>query len=151
MEIVELFLASAKGAFKHPNDRARAEHILARWVLAWQGPHRNLLKTKSNHGAYLHFNQLIGGIWCKVFTFHIAVRQGLSLRGPDTDRARKSHKLRGNRLDSKPLDCLFDLWSNHPEARPAGKAVELLLQEAHDDVWDAFLSEALSCLEQTNY
>ena len=149
MELVESFFDSAKGVFKRPDDRARAECILTRWAAAWQGPNRNLIRTSSNHGAYLHFNQLIGGIWCKAFSFRAAPRQGLSLRGPDTDRIRKSHKLRANRLDPKPLDSLFKAWSLHPEARPAGNAVELFMDEAHDDVWEMFLREALSCLDDS--
>jgi len=152
LEIVESFLDSAKGAFKRTADRKRAESILIRWATAWQSSQsslRNLSNTNSNHGAYLHFNQLIGGIWCKAFTFHAASRHGLSLRGPDTDRTRKSHKLRENRLDSRPLDSLFEVWSLHPEARPAGNAVELRMDEAHDSVWDLFLQEALSCLDET--
>ena len=143
---MESFLDSAKGAFKRTADRKRAEGILMRWAAAWNGPLRNLTQTNSNHGAYLHFNQLIGGIWCKAFTFHAVSGYGLGLRGPDTDRIRKSHKLRENRLDSRPLDSLFAAWSLHPEARPAGKAVELRMNEAHDDVWELFLQEALYCL-----
>ncbi|MDR0498156.1 MAG: hypothetical protein LBH03_00285, partial [Holophagales bacterium] len=126
----------------------RAENILIKWVSAWQGASRNLTETSSNHGAYLHFNQLIGGIWCKVFTFHASSRHGFSLRGPDTDRTRKSHKLRENRLNTISLDNLFKLWSLHPEARSAGNAVELQMTEAHDDIWDLFLQEALSCLNE---
>jgi len=148
LEIVESFLYLAKGAFKRPADRKRAENILMRWAIAWQGSYRNLTGTSSNHGAYLHFNQLIGGIWCKAFTFHLSSRHGLSLRGPDTDRTRKSHKFRENRLDSKPLDNLFEAWSLHPEARAAGNAVELYMSEAHDDVWELFLQEALSYLNE---
>ena len=148
MEVVESFLDSAKGAFSRTADRKRAESILMRWTTAWRGSSRNLSQTNSNHGAYLHFDQLIGGIWCKVFTFRAVYRHGLSLRGPDTDRTRKSHKLRGNRLDSKPLDRLFEAWSLHPEARPAGNAVELRMDEAHDNVWELFLQEALSCLDE---
>jgi hypothetical protein len=120
-----------------------------RWATAWQSPYRSLTQTNSNHGPYLHFNQFIAGIWCRAFTFHLSARRGLSLRGPDTDRGRKSHKLRVNRLDSKPLDDLFEAWSLHPEANPAGNAVELLLLEAHDDVWESFLQEALSCLNES--
>lgn len=148
MEIVESFLAHAKGAFRRPDDRRRAEKILLRWAAAWQGRSRNLTQTSSNHGTYLHFNQLIGGIWCRAFIFHAAPRRGFGLRGPDTDRTRKSHKLRANRLDSSSLDALFEAWSAHPEARPAGNAVELLLEEAHDDVWESFLQEALRCLSE---
>jgi hypothetical protein len=148
LDIVESFLNSSKGGFKRMADRARAELVLMRWAAAWQSPSRSLTQTNSNHGPYLQFNQFIAGMWCKVFAFHISSRQGLTLRGPDTDRARKSHKLRGNRLDPKPLDDLFGAWSMHPEARPAGNAVELLLSEAHDDVWESLLQEALSCLNE---
>jgi hypothetical protein len=146
---VETFLDSLKGAFKKAADRNRAEVILLRWTTAWQGQFRNLTVTTSNHGAFLHFNQFICGVWCKAFVLHAAPRHGLSLRGPDTDRTRKSHKLRAHRLDSKSLDNLFDAWSLHPEARPAGNAVVLRMDEAHDDVWESFLQEALSCLDET--
>jgi hypothetical protein len=148
LEIVESFFDLAKGAFKRAADRKRAENILTRWASAWQGASRNLTGTSSNHGAYLHFNQLIGGVWCKAFTFHASFRHGFSLRGPDTDRNRKSHKFRDNRLNSEPLDNLFESWSLHPEVRPAGNAVELHMSEAHDDVWELFLQEALSCLNE---
>ena len=148
MEIVASFLDSAKGAFRRADDRRRAESILMKWAAAWQGPSRSLTGTASNHGAFLHFNQFMGGIWCKAFTFRAAPRRGLSLRGPDTDRVRKSHKLRANRLDSEPLDRLYREWSQHPEVRSAGNAVELFMDEAHDDVWDSFLKEALSCLAE---
>lgn len=148
LEIVDSFLDSAKGAFRHGSDRERAKLILTKWAASWQGSQRNLTKSCSNHGSYLHFNQFIGGIWCKAFTFHAAFRQGLSLRGPDTDRTRKSHKLRERKLDTKSLDSLYEAWASHPEARPAGNAVQLLLEEAHDDVWESFLQEALSCLDE---
>ena len=95
----------------------------------------------------MRFNQLIGSVWCHVFAFHAVPREGLSLRGPDTDRTRKSHKLRNNRLDSSSLDALFDAWSAHPEAHPAGNAVEFWLEETPDEVWDACLEEALGCLK----
>jgi hypothetical protein len=148
LDIVESFLDLAKGTFRHSADLERARGILTRWAAAWRGPFRNLTKSQSNHGAYLHFNQFIEGVWCKAFTFHATLRQGLSLRGPDTDRTRKSHKLREKQLNSKPLDDLFEAWSLHPESRPAGNAVQLLLEEAHDDVWESFLQEALSCLSE---
>ena len=147
-QTVESFLGLAAKALKRASDMKRAEIILTRWASAWQGSNRDLLLTNSNHGPYLHFNQMIGGIWCKVFTFHASPRQGLRLRGPDTDRGRKSHKFRANRLDSRHLDALFDAWSLHPEARAAGNAVVLVLEEAHDDVWEKFLQEALSCLQE---
>jgi len=38
---------------------------------------------------------------------------------------------------------VFDAWSAHPEARPAGTAVELYLDEASDEVWEACLQEVL--------
>jgi hypothetical protein len=148
LEIVESFLDLAKVAFKRTADIKRAENILMRWATAWQGSSRNLTGTSSNHGVYLHFNQMIGGIWCKAFTFHASLRHGFTLRGPDTDRTRKSHKFREKRLNSKSLDNLFEAWSLHPEARSAGNAVELHMSEAHDDVWDLFLQEALSCLNE---
>ena len=143
---MEFFLNSAKGAIRHSADQKRAEAILLRWVSAWQGQGRSLTGTNSNHGAYLHFNQNIGGTWCKAFSFHAEPKHGLSLRGPDTDRGRKSHRLRSDRLDPESLDRLFEAWSGHPEARPAGRAVELFIYEAHDDVWESFLQHALACL-----
>ena len=146
MDELEPFLAAARNALKHPNDRARAEQILVRWVSAWLGPNRNLSGAYSNHGAFRHFLQLIGKTWSDVFHFHAAPRHGLSLRGPDTDRTRKSHKLRKKPLDRVGLDALFDDWSAHPEARPAGNAVELFLHEAPDEVWEACLQEALKRL-----
>ncbi|MCL1892795.1 MAG: hypothetical protein FWG02_00985 [Holophagaceae bacterium] len=149
MEIVESFLESALSTLKREETRERAQSILTKWAEAWQGSTRRLTLSDSNHGTYLHFNQLIGGVWCKAFTFHATPGNGLSLRGPDTDRTRKSHKLRSKRLDSGSLDKLFEAWSTHPEARPAGNAVILLLDEAHDDVWESFLHEALSCLNNT--
>ena len=147
MEILELFLAEASASLKRPQSRARAEAVLTRWATAWQGPARTLEHTRSIHGACLRFNQLIGSVWCHVFAFHAVPREGLSLRGPDTDRTRKSHKLRNNRLDSSSLDALFDAWSAHPEAHPAGNAVEFWLEETPDEVWDACLEEALGCLK----
>ena len=68
------------------------------------------------------------------------------MRGPDPDRMRKSHKLRRHKLDREPLDKVFDAWSSHPEARPAGNAVELYLEEVPDEVWEACLLEALEAL-----
>jgi hypothetical protein len=147
LEILEVFLAEASTCIKRPQSRLRAEALLTRWAMAWQGPTRILEHTRSNHGACLHFNQLIGTVWCHVFVFHAIPREGLSLKGPDTDRTRKSHKLRSNRLDSSSLDALFQAWSAHPEARPAGHAVEFWLEEVPDDVWEACLQEALACLK----
>ena len=144
---MDVFLGSAKKALKHIEERKRAEDILGLWAAAWRGPCRKFTATESIHGAFLHFDQLIGDIWCKVFSFRAAPKHGFSVRGPDSDRARKSHKLRSNRLDTKALDSLFAAWSSYPEARPAGSAVELFLNEAHDDVWASFLCDALSCMD----
>jgi hypothetical protein len=69
------------------------------------------------------------------------------MRGPDTDRIRKSHKLRRHPLDRGPLDQVFAAWSAHPEVRPAGNAVELVLEEVPDEVWEACLKELLAALD----
>lgn len=143
MEEIELFLAKTLSALKHPQERQRAVALLQRWTTLWTGPKRNITASFSNHGAFLQFNQLIGTTWSHVFTFHAAHRHGLSLRGPDTDRTRKSHKRRGNPMDRTGLDLVFEAWSAHPEARPAGNAIELFLEEAADDVWEACLQEVL--------
>jgi hypothetical protein len=95
---------------------------------------------------YLHFNQLIGKVWVQAFCFQADPRTGLIMRGPDTDRERKSHKFRHTKLDRKGLDDLFTAWSAHPEARPAGLAVEFLLLETADETWDACLQELLQHL-----
>ena len=147
LEILETFLAEASASIKHPQSRARANAVLSRWAAAWQGPTRILEHTRSNHGACLHFNQLIGTVWCHAFAFHAIQKEGLSLRGPDTDRTRKSHKFRSNRLDSASLDALFQAWSAHPEAHPAGHAVEFWLEEVPDEVWETCLQEAMDCLK----
>ncbi len=147
MEALETFLTAAKTVVKHPSDRQRMEAILLRWATAWQGPKRTLTQTHSNHGACLHFNQMIGPIWVQAFGFHASPKNGLSLRGPDPDRLRKSHKHRNPRLDPSSLDALFDAWSAHPEARPAGNAVEIFLQEAPDETWNTCLQEALEALK----
>lgn len=147
MEILETFLAEAAASIKRPQSRARAHAILSRWATAWQGPTRVLEHTRSIHGSCLRFNQLIGTVWSHAFAFHAVPREGLFLKGPDTDRARKSHKLRNNRLDASGLDALFAAWSAHPEAHPAGNAVEFWLEEVPDDVWEACLLEALECLK----
>ncbi len=94
----------------------------------------------------MHFNQLIGSTWVQAFGFHADPKHGLIMRGPDTDRERKSHYLRGNRLDKAALDALFTAWSAHPEGRPAGLAVEFLLDETADDTWDACLQEVIQHL-----
>ena len=146
MQPCEDFLDFAAAALKRPQARDRASAILSRWAAAWQGPRRNLEGTCSNHGAFLHFNQKIGDTWCHVFSFHASRQEGLLLRGPDPDRGRKSHKLRSHKLDTEALDALFDAWAAHPEARPAGKAVEFDLDETPDEVWAACLEEALGLL-----
>lgn len=146
MEDLNFFLSRALAAVKHGSERRRAEAILVRWTSQWTGPKRTVNCTFSNHGAFLHLDQLIGTIWAHVATFHAAPRHGLSLKGPDPDRMRKSHKLRNDRLDRSGLDAVFDAWSAHPEARPAGNAVELFLEEAPDEVWEAFLQELLTRL-----
>ena len=129
LEILDSFLPAIQKAHKHSQSRARAEAILVRWTSVWQGPKRSLDCTHSIHGTYLHFNQLIGSVWSHAFSFHAAPREGLTLRGPDTDRVRKSHKHRDNRLDSTGLDALFEAWSAHPESHPAGNAVVFYLDE----------------------
>jgi len=82
----------------------------------------------------------------QAFTFVATRREGVCLRGPEPDRVRKSHKLRRNPLNAAPLDTLFEAWSLHPEARPAGHAVEFFLEETPDDVWAACLAEVLQHL-----
>ena len=146
MEVLLDFIASARTVAGHASDKQRAEAVLTRWGTAWQGPRRALEATHSNHGAYLHFNQLIGKVWSHAFIFHASQREGLVLRGPDTDRVRKSHKHRENKLDVTGLDALFVAWGAHPEARPAGNAVEFHLAETPDEVWETCLLEALKLL-----
>jgi hypothetical protein len=146
LEEFELFLAKALSAVKHAQEKKRAQEILLRWSSVWPNPKRNITCSFSNHGAFLHFNQLIGTTWSQVFTFHAAPRHGLSMRGPDPDRERKSHKDRDRRLDRSGLDQVFEAWSAHPEARPAGKAIELYLDEAADDVWESCLQDVLRLL-----
>jgi len=143
LEELDLFMEKALAALKYPRERQRAEAILTRWSAQWPGPKRNITCTFSNHGAFLHFNQMIGSTWSHVFTFHAAPRHGFSMRGPDTDRARKSHKHRDTPLDREGLDAVFAAWSAHPEARPAGNAIELYLDEAPDEIWEACLQEVL--------
>jgi hypothetical protein len=146
LEELELFLAKARSSLKHASNRQRAEALLVRWAAQWTGPNRMISGTMSNHGAFLHFDQKIGVTWAHVFTFHAASRHGLSLKGPDPDRIRKAHKHRDNPLDRTGLDAIFDAWSVHPEARPAGNAVEFYLEETSDETWEACLQEALTRL-----
>jgi hypothetical protein len=47
-------------------------------------------------------------------------------------------------MDRQGLDRVYAAWSAHPEARPAGNAVELYLEETPDEVWEACLQEVLS-------
>lgn len=146
METLDTFLQSARRCLHHPSERARAEVLLVRWTGAWRGKHRVLDLSLSHHGAFLHFNQLMEGKWVQAFTFVATKREGLCLRGPDPDRTRKAHKLRRNPLDAAPLDALFEAWSAHPEARPAGHAVEFFLEETPDEVYEACLGDVLACL-----
>jgi hypothetical protein len=146
LEELNAFLAQALASLKHPQEKKRAEVLLTRWHALWPGPKRNITYTFSNHGAFMHFNQMIGSTWSHVFTFHAAPRHGLSMRGPDTDRSRKAHKHRDTPLDRTGLDAVFEAWSAHPEARPANNAIELYLQEAPDDVWESCLQEVLRLL-----
>ena len=141
MDVLDEFLPYAQGCLKHPTERQRMVALLTLWVSQWKGKHRVLDYSRSHHGAFLHFNQLMAGKWVQAFTFVATHRDGVCLRGPDVDRARKSHKYRNNPLDAAPLDALFDAWSLHPEARPAGRAVEFFIEETPDEVWTACLAE----------
>lgn len=145
MEDVETFVAYAHTCV-NKREHARLEAIVTRWVAAWQGSKRALDFTRSLHGTSLHFNQLIGTHWVQAFTLHANKRDGFFLKGPDTDRERKSHKLRANPLDRTSLDALFAAWSLRPEARPAGLAVTFHLEETPDDTWEACLQDALKAL-----
>jgi hypothetical protein len=143
LELLEEFLPYAQGCLKHPAERQRLAAILTQWVGQWRGKQRVLDYSRSHHGAFLHFNQLLGGKWVQAFTFIATPREGVCLRGPDSDRARKSHKYRNNPLDPASLDALFEAWSLHPEARPAGHAVEFFIEETPDETWAACLAEVL--------
>ncbi|MBK8726807.1 MAG: hypothetical protein IPL96_12380 [Holophagaceae bacterium] len=143
---LEDFLLVAHTSLRHKSERQRADALLLRWTSAWQSKTRVVNGTFSNHGAYLHFAQFIQGQWVQVFTFHAAPGHGLSLRGPDTDRTRKSHKHRANRLETAALDALFAAWSAHPESRPAGHAVEFFLTETPDDSYDRCLQDVMEHL-----
>ncbi len=146
MDLLEEFLPYAKGCLKHPAERQRLAQILALWVSAWTGKQRVLDCSRSHHGVFLHFNQFLGGKWIQAFTFVATRREGVCLRGPDVDRARKSHKYRSHPLDAAPLDALFEAWSQHPEARPAGNAVEFFIEETPDEVWASCLAEVMTNL-----
>lgn len=145
MEALEGFWGVAFNAIPR-QERERAEKLLLRWAGAWKGKQRVIHLTRSNHGAFLHFAQLMDDMWCQAFTFVVTHRDGLSLRGPDPDRARKSHKLRRHKLDAAPLDALYEAWSAHPEGRPANHAVEFYLVETPDETWEACLRETLKHL-----
>ena len=114
MELLEEFLPYAKGCLKHVSERARLEVILGQWAAKWTGKQRLFDYSRSHHGAFLHFNQLMGGKWVQAFTFVATRREGVCLRGPEPDRDRKAHKFRHNPLDAAPLDALFEAWSLHP-------------------------------------
>lgn len=143
---LEDFLLVAHNSLRHKGERLRADALLQRWAAAWLGKERVVNGTFSNHGAYLHFAQFLQGQWVQVFTWHAAHGHGVSLRGPDPDRVRKGHKHRTNRLDTARLDALFAAWSAHPEARPAGHAVEFFLTETPDETYDRCLQEVLQHL-----
>lgn len=146
LEELETFLPYAQACLKHPSERARLAAILTTWTSRWRGKQRVLEYSRSHHGAYLHFNQLMGGKWVQAFTFVATRREGVCLRGPEPDRVRKAHKLRANPLNAAPLDALFEAWSAHPEARPAGHAVEFFVEETPDDVWADCLQSVLTHL-----
>ncbi len=146
MDPIEEFLLAAQRCLHHPSERARLAVILPHWASRWRGKSRLLDLSVSHHGSFLHFNQLIDGKWAQAFTFVATRREGVCLRGPEPDRIRKSHKLRRNKLNAAPLDALFEAWSLHPEARPAGHAVEFFLEETPDEVWEACLAEVITHL-----
>ena len=146
MENLNLFIVKTASALKHVQDRKRAATILTRWYTSWPSLKRNITHTSSNHGAFLHFNQLIGSTWSHVFTFHASSKHGLCMRGPDTDRVRKAHKHRDNPIDRTGLDAVFIAWSAHLTARPAGNAVEFYLEETPDETWESCLQEVLQIL-----
>lgn len=143
---LEDFLAASRGSVRHPADRQRMVQLLNRWVASWKGKQRVLDLTHSTHGVFLHFNQFIADRWCQVCYFHASPRHGVSMRGPDPDRVRKSHKYRRDKMDTTKLDALFDAWSTHEEAHPAGLAVEFYLEETSDEVWVACLQSVKEIL-----
>ena len=132
---LQYFLDIGRAAVRHPADRKRMEALLTRWATAWKGKDRVMDLTQSTHGVFLHFNQFIADHWCQICYFHASPKHGVSMRGPDPDRVRKSHKFRREKMDTTKLDMLFDAWSAHSEARAAGLAVEFFLEETSDDVW----------------
>ena len=147
LTFLEEFLMAGRVSLRHPADRKRLERLLTRWVAAWQSKERVLDLTNSSNGSFLHFNQFIAGHWCQVCYFHASPKHGVSMRGPDADRVRKSHKFRRNKMETGQLDALFAAWSAHPESHPAGIAVEFYLQETSDEVWESCLKSALELLK----
>ena len=131
------FLLVGRASLRHPADRRRLEALLTRWAEAWKGKDRVLDLTHSTHGVFLHFNQFIADHWCQICYFHASPKHGVSMRGPDPDRVRKSHKFRRQKMDTTKLDALFEAWSTHEEAHAAGLAVEFFLEETSDEVWAA--------------
>lgn len=143
---LEDFLAASRSSLRHPADRQRLEVLLEKWVGSWKGKERVMDLTRSTHGVFLHFNQFIADHWCQVCYFHASPKHGVSMRGPDPDRARKSHKYRRDKMDTTKLDALFEAWSGHEEAHPAGLAVEFYLEETSDEVWSACLQSVKEIL-----
>lgn len=146
LEGLEQFLAKVVTSSMHLANKKRAITILTKWSNSWIGPKCSITYTFSNHGAFLRFNQLIGSVWSHVFIFHISNKHSLVMRGPDTDRIRKSHKHKDNPIDRSKLDAVFTAWSMHPEAKSAGNAVEFYLEETPDEVWEVVLQELLTLI-----
>ena len=146
LEDLEQFLAKVAASSMHFDNKKRAMAIITKWSDSWTGSKCSITYTFSNHGAFLRFNQLIGSVWSHVFVFHISSKHSLVMRGPDTDRIRKSHKHKDNPIDRSKLDAVFTAWSMHPEAKPAGNAVEFYLEETPDEVWEVALQELLTLI-----
>ncbi len=140
------FLITGRASVRHPADRQRLEVLLTRWTEAWKSKERVMDLTRSTHGVFLHFNQFIAEHWCQICYFHASPKHGVSMRGPDPDRVRKSHKFRRGKMDTTKLDALFEAWSAHEEAHAAGLAVEFFLDETSDDVWAACLKSVKEIL-----
>lgn len=142
-ENIDDFLITMRSHIKNGTDQARGQAIVQRWQSQWIGKHKSITATHSNHGSYLHFNIFLSNQWCHGFLFRSIPKKGFSLRGPDPDRTRRSHKLKSNRLDSTPLDLLFEDWQSIPHSHAAGNAVEFFLEETPDDIWETCLQAAL--------
>ncbi len=140
------FLNTGRASVRHPADRQRLEALLSHWAAAWKSKERVMDLTQSTHGVFLHFNQFIADRWCQICYFHASPKHGVSMRGPDPDRVRKSHKFRREKMDTAKLDALFEAWSAHGEAHPAGLAVEFFLEETSDEVWAACLKSVKEIL-----